>query len=441
MDWGVTMSKGYVRRLLCGLVTLTIPASAAIAGEISPFETSKVCERRSDGSAFLSTSKAQKGLIGSDATKFLKANNQGGLTFDQAAAKRAAIGDLRITNFLKYYDRRLFRYEPQPGCQNLKPSDLRGDQFLDPSCARFRCRAWTPPPAGKPQPKQVQADLRLRLNAENLRTKLTDSNKSNAKTKPAIFSLNRNLLTETTTANSELAAGVAFDGYLKKVQRRDGQIELFNPFSLIPYVTYQRRYTTESSDTEIDQLGSGLLFDFVLLDPKGQGIGHEIAFKAEYLSDSEGETSIANGELIYYPLLNLGTRFDPFGGLQPIGPLALYIEPSGHFRFGHVFDAGGNTALATEKDFNRAGGKIRAVLTGNPTDFKTVLDKFTLSAEYIWLYGSGGSLDTFRRFDAALIYTFGVNNNYGVGLNYRNGHTDTTLQKVEFVQGAFTVKY
>ncbi len=403
------------------------------AGEVTGFESSNICKISRDGVSRVDPDKL--------AVHRAKTNKWGVKDPTKAPLKdwkQLVQRETSFTSFLNFHDKSIFRLDPAPGCQ--KKENFGGSDFFS-GCVHIICLKRTSASSGtvgnasngSPEPpQQVKKTFSLRGKPEDLGKPLKAPTASSAS-----FSGSNNFEDDIWKAEAKLAAGIVFNGFLTNKGTSESPL-LFNPFSFIPFVTYERRFTSRVGD-EVNKLGFGAHFDVHFRNVERGGIGHTVAFETQYLTDDVGNSSILDGEVIYYPSLPLPY----FRFLQPIGPkqhIVMFVEPSGRFEYGHVFDAGGNAELFRTKDYSRVGGAVELVLTGNPANEENILDKIKLSVAYKWLKTLAGPLDDFQRFSSKVEYKFGQKKNFGVELEYAKGRAETTLQDENFIKGAFTMK-
>lgn len=177
-------------------------------------------------------------------------------------------------------------------------------------------------------------------------------------------------------------------------------------------------------DENIGNVGAGILgnfgFDVFNTSQRVQVFGH-------YVHSHVTNSDIFSTKLTMSPNLPLPGVGRIF---QPGGPLAFAWDPQLKLVYGSVLNAGSNPLLVESSDYARGGGKISFWIFGLDGIFKN----FTFNASYESLKVWKGPLDTVARFESALSYAWGDQENWAIELKYVNGRNVDTLEREQIVK-------
>jgi hypothetical protein len=174
----------------------------------------------------------------------------------------------------------------------------------------------------------------------------------------------------------------------------------------------------------IGNAGAGILGSFDI--PVG-GFFHNVDLFGHYVHSHVTDSDLVSGKLVITPDLpipGVGIAFNPNDG-----PLAFLLKPQLNFVYGSVLNAGSNPSLADTSEYARGGGKIAFWIFGVDGIFKN----FTLSSSYESAKVWKGPFDSISRFESALGYMLGDQNNWAIELKYANGRNLDTLEREQVV--------
>lgn len=195
------------------------------------------------------------------------------------------------------------------------------------------------------------------------------------------------------------------------------------------FATYygNRVWAIDPKDEEnVGNVGTGILgnFGFPVLDT-----AQSVQIFGHYIHSHVTNSDLLSAKLTMspnLPLPGLGATFRPGNA----GPLEFAWEPQLKLVYGSVLNAGSNPLLIDTHDYARGGGKISFWIFGVDGIFKN----FTFNTSYENLKVWRGPLDTVSRFESALSYTLGDQDNWAIELKYVNGRNVDTLEREQIVK-------
>ena len=279
--------------------------------------------------------------------------------------------------------------------------------------------------------KSVGKAIQVRKDVDNFGTSTSTTDLSSAK--PASFGFMKDWVAGNTLHSYEVAVGHVFEGALRPGQQMD------LPFSLTPYARFVGQLNSDPKKKDVDNVGFGIRAD-VYRVPFGNILDNAFSLRAEYLTDSIAEASIAAGEFVWEPLpgADLDIRH-PFGNAQPLFGLSgpnLRIDISGRVRFGHIFDPGLKPTVLTKESYVRIGGKAGATIGFGGYDIFSSLSFFATYLYFDTVEGLGG---TFDKLEAGMNYQ--ITENFGLTVKYVDGTDEDKLEPVQRFDAGFTVKF
>jgi hypothetical protein len=346
----------------------------------------------------------------------------------------------------------------------LTPADLskypeleyQGAYLLFPAgtYAVIRCDAPLPePPKPDPSaPAKAHAILRVRGDPKDLRNALKEDSK------PATFTVNKDFEKSIRSFQTNTVVGIGIEGPLINGPSRTGiGYDTLVNGQLILYGQLNQKGADNAAALEIDNKALGLLgdIDFSFSD----AWENNLSLIATYTFDDKVESRIESARLIWTPLPSWSPDSDAvqwflrsFRNAAPIvlGPRATFMlhnQVSGEIVGARAVEAGTSPIFADDKEYFQAGLIVGTSLTWvNLHLFRFgksegLLRDLTLFAQYTWLDGITGALETFERLEAGVTIMFGDSQNFGWTTKYVNGRLDDTLQEVEYVESAVSVKF
>lgn len=300
-------------------------------------------------------------------------------------------------------------------------NQARMDAFLRgaPGSYRVICIA---NPAASPAPSgEAQAQVKKLLSAVVVRKNIDDLSISSSDPKfssveRATISYTDDYIKGTRTLTS---AGVA--GY-----RLPTSLFGENASSIL-FVDYYGNHVwaADPKNTQnVGNIGTGILGSF---DVPIFGFYQNVSLFSHYVHSHATDSDLISGNLVVTPDLpfpGVGIAFNPNDG-----PLALLLKPQLKLVYGSVLNAGSNPKLVSDGEYARGGGKLAFSIFGVDGIFKN----FTLSGSYEILKVLQGPLDTVSRFETALSYTFGDQDNWALQLKYVNGRNTDSLEREQVV--------
>jgi hypothetical protein len=274
--------------------------------------------------------------------------------------------------------------------------------------------------------KSVGKAVQIRKDVDNLGSGDLSS------AKPASFAFVRDWEAGNTVHSYEIAVGRLFKGALDPSRQMDV------PFTLLPYARFVGQINADPKKRDIDNAAFGLRGDLYAIP--FLGLEHRLSLRAEYLTDSAAEASIAAGEFVWEPRPPFEAGFPhPFGHPQyyfgSSGPY-LKVDLTGRVRFGHVFDPGLKPTVLTEESYLRLGAKAGATVGFGGYD---ILSSLSLFATYLWFDTVDGAGGTFAKLEAGVNYQ--ITDNFGITLKYVEGTDEDKLEPVQRFDAGFTVKF
>lgn len=258
---------------------------------------------------------------------------------------------------------------------------------------------------------------------------------------PATVAVTRDSLKKNTLVQTQIAAAQKYSFHLSELVTSDKESEKTIPVDLFPFITYNGSFNSKLKSKNVDNLGLGLRADILGLNFVDV-IRGPLSLRAQYITDSEAKSEIALGEVVFSPrftgslddLIPLQKSYWLLGHTE--GPY-LFMEGSARFRFGEVIDPGEKAFLQLTKQYQRVGGRFYAEMGFGGNDF---LSGFFASVEYWHLNNlqDKNGIDDFEFFEAALNYDF--TKNIGVTLSYSEGRNVDTLEMIDIIKGALTIK-
>jgi len=277
--------------------------------------------------------------------------------------------------------------------------------------------------------KAVGESIQVRKDVDNFGPSGSDLSSA----KPASFGFMKDWVADNTQHSYEVAVGQAFKGKLRPGEQMD------LPYAFTPYARFVGQINSDPKKKDIDNVGLGVRAD-VYAVPLGTVIESTFSLRAEYLTDSVGEATIAAGEFVWEPLP--GTAFDfphPIGNAQYYfgsnGPY-IKLDLTGRVRFGHVFDPGLKPTVLTKESYVRLGGKAGATVGFGGYD---ILSGLSFYATYLWFDTVEGLGGTFDKLEAGVLYQ--ITNNFGVTFKYVEGTDEDKLEPVRKFDAGLTVRF
>ncbi len=209
--------------------------------------------------------------------------------------------------------------------------------------------------------------------------------------------------------------------------------------TLVPFIAAER--IEFESKPDITNLSFGATAGLAIYSlAQETGWSHNFQAKAAVLSDEELNNSTLIGSLSYQPeIAGYGNLFS--SGAR-MGPLRLLLRPNLQAAFGYVLDESDTAPLPDGTEYLRAGGGLKAILFGDhPTDNSSLINNFSLSANYRFEHFITGPENNFERFEVTLGFQLPSAPNFGFDLSYVTGDVDPTLENVDFITASFGVKF
>ncbi|MGH1353335.1 MAG: hypothetical protein ACRBBN_21385 [Methyloligellaceae bacterium] len=283
-------------------------------------------------------------------------------------------------------------------------------------------------------PKSFGKDLIIRSGINSL-TGDIDTGKA------ASFSISRDGVKKNTVVETKVAVAKRFVTHLATETNDFGEVQGRIPLKLFPYFRYEGKFSSKSGARNVDNLAVGLRADISGIEIANIVDG-TLSFRGEYVTDSIAESEIVAGEVVWSPFFtgSLGETLPLQRAVWPLGFEGpwIFMDLSARYRFGDVYDPGQKASLLETNQYQRVGGRFYAVTGFTGSDF---LSKLTASVEY-WYFEDLEKASGVKRFDhleADVSYKF--TKNTAISLSYEKGRNVDTLEEVDLIKGALTIKF
>lgn len=212
---------------------------------------------------------------------------------------------------------------------------------------------------------------------------------------------------------------------------------------IIPYISANQSLTDATKKPRVIDPNSNVAFGFVAansaIDPYNHNINNWFSAKPQYLFNTADRSEIGSLRLIYAPWVDLAyapvNTFSMVPGLPgPVWASLLFDlrNDSG------IYTQRADTAAiaATDKDFDRIGGRFGLSLTNAPS-----FPSLTLTVAEVYLYGAAGHYRNVNQFQSMLTYNLESNNYVGLTFSYQNGRDEDTAVASHTYTAGLTIKY
>lgn len=231
----------------------------------------------------------------------------------------------------------------------------------------------------------------------------------------ASFAVSSDYLKSTYTYNINGVAGI---GLFKFSPARNVDADL------IAYGLYTRQLVAgqvPKSAHDIDNIGGGFADNFHFDVPAG---AFKLQWSAQYL-----ESRISNGQLWSTSLTYIPLTGPLIGRAKYFGPFALLLLPRITFTHGSVIDHGLDPDFVANKEFDRIGGHLEAVVFFDSIDPNlSWMNGFSWRNIYDFYYGITGYYRTIDRFESKISYKFPDQKYWSIDLDYISGRNLDSLQ-------------
>ena len=446
---------------LCALALL-LAADAARAAETALYliPTNKLCTKDpTDRRWYLDNKKFLAELIGrmvrSGKVPIDTGDDSGqiSLTYSRAEVARALWDDLAdFSEHLTNTDYQLIAYR-RPSAADVQSHPelgVDGGYLLFPKgrYAVVLCRVEEEVDKNaRPLPKAV---FRVRGDPTDLRNPLkTDS-------KPATFSITDDFEKTVKSFQINGALGVGISGPLVTEPSPIGGYDVVADGQIIFYGRLQQKGADNLESLQIDNKALGLLanIDYGRIG----GWENNISLLAAYTWDDKVESEIESGRLVWAPLpawsaqsnfVNWWLRsFRNYASFS-LGKMVFQVRNTltGEAVYANAVDAGTDPLFLEDKTYFQAGGVVGTTISWVNMNMlrlgrsEGLVQGMTLFATYKWLDGITGPIDTFERFEGGVTFALGESNKFGWTTKYVHGRLDDTLQEVDYVESALSLKF
>jgi hypothetical protein len=236
----------------------------------------------------------------------------------------------------------------------------------------------------------------------------------------------------------------------------DGGYDILAEGQVIFYGRLNQKGADNAESLEIDNKALGVLANIDYGRPGGWE--NNLSLLAAYTWDEKVDSEIETARLVWAPLPAWSAASDAanwwlrsFRNYAPfkIGNKTFLWRNSltGEAVYGHAVEPGSDPLFQADKSYFQAGGVAATGISWVNMNLlrlgrsEGVLQEMTLFAQYKWLGGIAGALDDFERFEGGLTVAFGESRKFGWTTKYVHGRLDDTLQEVDFIESAFSMKF
>ncbi|MGA9604173.1 MAG: hypothetical protein WBQ82_08660 [Methyloceanibacter sp.] len=300
----------------------------------------------------------------------------------------------------------------------------------------------------RPLPKTV---FRVRGDPTDLRNPLKDDSK------PATFSITDDFEKTVTSFQIDGAVGVGVSGPLVTEPSSIGGYNVVADGQLIIYGRLDQKGADNVKTLEIDNKAIGLLanIDYGHIG----GWENNISLLSAYTWDDKVDSQIETARVVWAPLPAWSPRSDfanwwlrsfvNYASFSLGNNLVFQVRNTltGEAVYGNAVEAGTDPLFQEDKTYFQAGGVVGTSISWVDMNLlrlgKSVglLRGMTLFAQYKWLGGISGSLDTFERFEGGVTFALGESKKFGWTTKYVKGRLDDTLQRVDYVESALSLRF
>jgi hypothetical protein len=329
--------------------------------------------------------------------------------------------------------------------QNGKSVDTFDPHILLADAGRYQITCVA---AGAPVSESAKVRKRLADSLSNTGDKLIlrrdpdNFDKSLAQAAPASLAITGDRIKENTLVQSNAALATQFKFDVGFDPANTETVLTSFPVYILPYVRHEGTFNSNDRLRDVDNLGVGVMFDAYAI-PTTSWLNNSISVRAEYLTDTANDKEVFASELVWTPTpaadvrwpIDIGQRiyFD-----EVAGGSSMRFDLSGRARYGWVENNAGITGIESGSEYLRLGMFAHADWMLGGDDIFAGLTAF---ADY-WFFdnmlGEAG-IDSFYRFRSGVSYAF--SKNHGVELRYEKGRNQDTLQEIDQIIVALTVKF
>jgi hypothetical protein len=441
-----------------GLLLAVDPARAAETA-LYQIPTDKLCAKnKADGRWYLDNTKLWAELIGRMVRSGVLPIDFGGdsgrvsLTYSRAEVAHALQDDLAdFQEHLHSTNYRLvaFRQPSSADVDRYPELKIDGGYLLFPR-SRYAVVLCTPPEEEgetdknvRPLPKTV---LRLRGDPTDLRNELQDDSK------PATFSVTDDFEKTVTSFQINGALGLGVSGPLITEPSPVGGYNVVADGQIIAYGRLNQKGADNVPSLEIDNKALGLLAN-INYGTVGRW-ENNISLLAAYTWDDKVDSEIESARLVWAPFPGWHTRssfvksFRNYASFS-LGKMAFQVRNrlTGEAVYANAVEAGTDPLFLNDPTYFQAGGVIGTNISWINMDLlrlgksEGLLQGMTLFAQYKWLGGITGTLDSFERFETGVTFALGKGKRFGWTTKYVHGRLDDTLQEVDFIESALSLKF
>jgi hypothetical protein len=445
-------------------LALVLAVSSAHAAEIALYQipTDQLCTRAPNGGWYLDSNKLLAELVG----RMVRAGKVPIDTGDDSGRvslsfSRAEIADVLSDDLADFYghltntDYRLVSYRHPTAAEIRQHPELgrRGGFLLFPT-GRFAVVQCLAPEEeavadknARPLPEVV---FRLRGDPTDLPNPLDDGSK------PATFSITDDFKESVTSFQINGALGVGVSGPLVTERSTLGGYDVVADGQLILYGRLNQKGADNKESLEIDNKAAGLLgeIDWGRIG----GWENHLSLLAAYTWDEVVDSEIETARAVWRPLPGWKAHtkagnwwlksFRNYANFK-LGGMVFEVRNklTGEAVYGNAVEAGTDPLFQEDRTYFQAGGVIGTSISWVDMNLlrlgrsEGILRGMTLFAQYKWLGGITGTLDDFERFEGGVTFAFGESNKFGWTTKYVNGRLDDTLQEVDFIESAFSMKF
>jgi hypothetical protein len=445
-------------------LALLLAVDSARAAETALYQipTGKLCTKEADGRWYLDNKKLIAELVGrmvrSGKLPIDTGDDSGqiSLTFSRAEIARTLWDDLADFNeHLTNTDYRLVAYRRPSAADIRQYPELESDggYLLFPR-NRYAVVLCRPPEQeaevdknARPLPSAV---FRVRGDPTDLRNPLKENSK------PATFSITDDYEKTVTSFQINGALGVGISGPLVTEPSPIGGYNVVADGQLIFYGRLNQKGADNVESLQIDNKALGLLanVDYGRIG----GWENNISLLAAYTWDNKVNSEIETARVVWAPLPAWSAKSDAVNwwlrsfrnyASFSLGKLVFQVRNTltGEAVYGNAVEAGTDPLFQEDKTYFQAGGVVGSNISWVNMNLlrlgrsEGLLRGMTLFATYKWLDGISGSIDTFERFEGGVTFALGESNKFGWTTKYVHGRLDDTLQEVDFVESALSLKF
>jgi hypothetical protein len=448
--------------LIAFALLLAVDSARGAETALYQIPTDKLCTKAANGRWYLDNNKLLAELVGRMVRSGKLPIDTGGdsgrisLSYSRAEIADTLYDDLAdFAEHLSNTDYRLvsFRRPTAADIRQHPELETEGGFLLFPQ-GRYAVIQCIPPEqevaADKNARPMPTAIFRVRGDPTDLRNPLKDDSK------PATFSITDDFEKTVTSFQINGAVGVGVSGPLLTEPSSIGGYDVLADGQIIVYGRLTQKGADNVKSLEIDNKALGLLAN-VNYGRIG-GWENNVSLLAAYTWDDKVGSEIESGRLVWAPLPAWSARSDAANwwlrsfrnyASFSLGKHVFQVRNTltGEAVYANAVEAGASPLFQQDKTYFQAGGVVGTTISWVNMNLlrlgrsEGLLQGMSVFAQYKWLGGIAGPLDQFERFEGGVTFALGESKKFGWTTKYVHGRLDDTLQEVDFVESALSLRF